>query len=101
VRLEQNKGQIKAGVIRAHSDNGFNLADTGNLIRTCEIEAVLAALVIAVSLAQRRRCRLRRAAPLWARGRWPRGHRPRPQGRSGVELRGLGGAAQGHRLGVG
>ena len=57
LRLEQ----IKAGVIRARSDNGFDLADTGNLIRTCEIEAVLAALVITVSVIRRRR-RLRRTA---------------------------------------
>jgi hypothetical protein len=57
LRLEQ----IKAGVIRVRSDNGFDLADTGNLIRTCEIEAVLAALVITVSVIRRRR-RLRRTA---------------------------------------
>ena len=62
LRLEQIKGQIKAGVIRAHSDNGFNLADTANLIRTCEIEAVLAVVVITVSVIRRRRRRTRRAA---------------------------------------
>ena len=62
LRLQQTKEQIKAGVIRVHSDNGFNLADTGNLIRTCEIEAVLAALVITVSVIRRRRRRMRRTA---------------------------------------
>jgi hypothetical protein len=54
--------QIKAGVIRVRSDNGFDLADTGNLIRTCEIEAVLAAVVITVSVIWRRRRRMRRTA---------------------------------------
>jgi hypothetical protein len=55
-------GQIKGGVIRVRSDNGFNLADTGNLIRTCEIEAALAAAVITVSVIRRRRRRMRRTA---------------------------------------
>jgi hypothetical protein len=64
-RLQQGRDQIKAGVIRVHSDNGFNLADTANLIRTCEIEAVLAAVVITVSAIRRRRRRLRRSA--WRR----------------------------------
>jgi hypothetical protein len=54
--------QIKTGVIRVHSDNGFHLADTGNLIRTCEIEAALAAVVITVSVIRRRRRRMRRTA---------------------------------------
>jgi hypothetical protein len=54
--------QIKAGVIRVRSDNGFHLADTGNLIRTCEIEAVLAAVVITASVIFRRRRRMRRTA---------------------------------------
>ena len=58
LRLEQ----IKSGVIRVRSDNGFHLADTGNLIRTCEIEALLAAGVITVSVVRRRRRRMRRAA---------------------------------------
>lgn len=58
LRLEQ----IKAGVIRVRSDNGFDLADTSNLIRTCEIEAVLAAVVIMVSVIRRRRRRMRRTA---------------------------------------
>jgi hypothetical protein len=60
LRLEQVKEQIKAGLIRVHTDNGLNLADIGNLIRTCEIEAVLAAGVIAVSVIRRRRRRVRR-----------------------------------------
>jgi hypothetical protein len=54
--------QIKAGVIRAQSGNGVNLSDTGNLIRTCEIEAALATLVIAVSAARLRHRRMRRTA---------------------------------------
>jgi len=54
--------QIKAGVIRVRSDNGFNLADTGDLIQTCMIEAVLAAVVITVSTVRRRHRRLRRTA---------------------------------------
>ncbi len=62
VRLEQIKEQIKAGVIRVQTDDGFHLADTGNLIRTCEIEAVLAAAVITVSVVRRRHRRMRRAA---------------------------------------
>jgi len=60
LRLEQINKQIKTGVIRVRSDNGFHLADTGNLIRTCEIEALLAAGVITVSVVRRRR--MRRAA---------------------------------------
>ena len=62
LRLEQIKGQIKTGAIRVHSDNGFQLADTGNLIRTCEIEAALAVAVITVSVVRRRRHRMRTAA---------------------------------------
>jgi hypothetical protein len=58
VRLEQ----IKAGVIRVHSDNGFQLADTSNLIRTCVIEAVLATAVITASAIRRRHRRMRRIA---------------------------------------
>jgi hypothetical protein len=59
LRLEQ----LKAGAIRVHSDNGFNLADTNDVIRTCAIEAVLAATVITVSAVRRRLRRVRRAAP--------------------------------------
>ena len=55
-------GQIKTGVIRVHSDNGFHLADTGDLIRTCVIEAVMAAVVILVSAVRRRHRRMRRTA---------------------------------------
>jgi hypothetical protein len=54
--------QIKAGVIRVRSDNGLQLADTSNLIRTCVIEAVLAAAVITVSAIRRRYRRIRRTA---------------------------------------
>jgi hypothetical protein len=63
MRLKQINEQIKTGVIRVHPDTGFQLADTGNLIRTCEIEAVLAAVVITVSVIwRRRRRRMRRTA---------------------------------------
>jgi hypothetical protein len=58
----QRLGQIKTGVIRVQSDNGFHLADTGNLIRTCEIEAVLTVVVITVSVVRRRHRRMRRTA---------------------------------------
>ena len=58
--------QIKAGVIRIHSDNGFHLANTGNLIRTCVVEAMLAAVVIAVSAVRLRRRRMRRTAAVRA-----------------------------------
>lgn len=58
LRLEQ----VKVGVIRVQSGNGFHLADTGDLIRTCVIEAVLAAVVITVSAARRRHRRGRRTA---------------------------------------
>jgi hypothetical protein len=57
-RLEQAQG----GVIRVRSDNGLHLADTGDLIRTCVIEAVLATVVITVSAARRRHRRMRRTA---------------------------------------
>jgi hypothetical protein len=58
LRLEQAQG----GVIRVHSDNGFHLADTGDLIRTCVIEAVLSAVVITASATRRRHRRIRRTA---------------------------------------
>jgi hypothetical protein len=58
----QRLQQIKAGVIPVHSDNGFHLADTGDLIRTCMIEAALAAVVITVSATRRRYRRTRRTA---------------------------------------
>jgi hypothetical protein len=58
---------IEGGVIRVRPVTGFhlsavNLADTGDLIRTCVIEAVLAAVVITVSAARRRYRRTRRTA---------------------------------------
>jgi hypothetical protein len=62
LRLQHIKEQVKAGVIRVHSDDGFHLADTGNLIRTCEIEAALAAAAITASAVRRRRHRMRRTA---------------------------------------
>ena len=58
LRLEQ----IKAGAIQVHPDNGIHLADTGNLIRTCVIEAALAAVVVTFSAVRRRHRRRRRAA---------------------------------------
>ena len=53
--------QIRSGVIRGQSDDGFDLANTSNLIRTCEIEAALAAVVITVSAVRRRQRRTRRS----------------------------------------
>jgi hypothetical protein len=53
---------IHDGPIGVRPDSGFQLTDTGNLIRTCEIEAALAALVITVSAVRRRHRRMRRAA---------------------------------------
>ena len=58
LRLEQGK----ASAIRVHSGNGFHLADTGDLIRTCVIEAVLAAGVITVNAVRWRHRRGRRTA---------------------------------------
>ena len=55
-------GQARAGVITGHSDDGFNLADAGDLLRTGEIEAILAAVVITVGAVRRQRRRARRAA---------------------------------------
>jgi hypothetical protein len=62
LRLAQIKEQIKAGVIRVRSGSGFRPADSGDLIRTCVIEAVLAAVVITVSAVRRRHRRMRRTA---------------------------------------
>ena len=58
VRLEQ----VRAGVISVHSDNGLDLANSGNLIRTCEIEAALAVVVITLGAIRRRHRRMRRTA---------------------------------------
>jgi hypothetical protein len=54
--------EIRAGVIMVRSDSGFQLANAGDLIKTCMIEAVLAAVVITASAARRRHRRTRRAA---------------------------------------
>lgn len=43
-------------------DDGFQLADTSNLVRTCEIEAALAAVVVTAGAIRRRRRRMRRGA---------------------------------------
>jgi hypothetical protein len=58
---------IKGGVIGVRPDTGFrlsalNLADTGDLMRTCVIEAALAAVVITVSAIRRWHRRMRRTA---------------------------------------
>jgi hypothetical protein len=58
LRLEQ----IKAGMIRFQSSDGFHLANTGDLIRTCVIEAVLATMVITVGAVRRRHRRMKRTA---------------------------------------
>jgi hypothetical protein len=54
--------QVKAGLIRVRSGSGLQLSNTANLIRTCEIEALLAGVVITVSAIGLRRRRMRRAA---------------------------------------
>jgi hypothetical protein len=58
----QRLKQIRAGAIRVQSGNGLQLSNTGNLIRTCVIEAMLAAVVITVSAVRLRQRRIRRAA---------------------------------------
>jgi uncharacterized membrane protein len=58
--------QIKAGMIRFQSGNGFQVANTGNLIRTCVIEAVLATMVITVGTVRRRHRRIKRTAAFGA-----------------------------------
>jgi hypothetical protein len=55
-------GQAKADAIGVRPDDGFHFGDTSDLIRTCEIEAVLAAVVVTVSAVRRRRRRTRRTA---------------------------------------
>ncbi len=59
--------QIRDGVIAVRPDDGFHLGDTGDLIRTCVIEAVLATVVITVSAVRRRR-RARRIAAAGTQG---------------------------------
>lgn len=60
VRLKSvHDGAIGVGV---RPDSGFQLTDTGDLIRTCLIEAALAALVITFSAVRRRQRRMRRTA---------------------------------------
>jgi hypothetical protein len=54
--------EVKRGAIRTNSDNGFDFADTSDLITTCEIEAVLAAGVVTISVIRRRRRRRQRTA---------------------------------------
>ncbi len=51
-----------AGLMQARSSGGFQIADASNLIRTVLIEAVLAAVVIAFSVAWRRHRRMQRMA---------------------------------------
>jgi hypothetical protein len=65
----QRMREIGAGVIRVRSGNGFNLADPGDLIRTGGVEALLAAVVIAVSAVRRRHRRARRGAAALRFGR--------------------------------
>lgn len=55
------------GFGRADLGGGFQLARAGDLIRTCVIEAVLAAIVITVSAIRRRHRRMRRSAATSAR----------------------------------
>jgi hypothetical protein len=60
MRLAHGKA---AGLIQAHSSSGgFQIADASNLVRTILIEAALAAVVIAASVAWRRHRRLQRMA---------------------------------------
>jgi hypothetical protein len=91
LRLEQ----VKASVIRVHSGSGFHLADTGDLIRTCVIEAVLATVVITVSAVRRRHRRGRR--PPQAGFPQLAAHRPGLEGPSGPGHAGLAGVTiRGH-----
>ncbi len=54
---------VKAGLAGIHpGDGGIRLADAGDLIKTCMVEAVLASVVITVSAARRRHRRQRRRA---------------------------------------
>jgi hypothetical protein len=58
VRLEHAKADRTA----VGPDDGIHPADVGNLIRTGEIEAILAAVVITASAVRRRQRRQRRSA---------------------------------------
>ena len=58
--------EIRAGAIRVQSGGGLQLSNTGNLIRTCVIEGLLAAVVIAVGAVRLRQRRLRRGAAVRA-----------------------------------
>jgi hypothetical protein len=58
----QRMNEIKAGVIPGQRDDGFQFGNSQNLIRTCEIEAALAAVVITVGVVRRRQRRARRRA---------------------------------------
>jgi hypothetical protein len=65
-RVLQRMREIRAGAIRGQSGAGLQLSNTGNLIRTCVIEAVLAAVVITVSAVRLRQRRMRRTAAVRA-----------------------------------
>lgn len=54
--------RLKTGRLGDRADNGFQLANAGDLIKTGMIEAVLASAVITVSASRRRHRRRRRAA---------------------------------------
>ena len=54
---------VKARLVGIHpGDGGIQLADAGNLVKTCMVEAVLASVVITVSAIRRHRRQRRRAA---------------------------------------
>ena len=61
-RAPSREALLRLAQTKVRPDNGFHLGDTGNLIRTCEIEAALAAVVITVSALRRRHRRIRRTA---------------------------------------
>jgi hypothetical protein len=65
LRLKHVKGNVvtvQPGAVRGFRLSAFNLADAGELIRSCVIEATLAAVVITVSAVRRQLRRRRRAA---------------------------------------
>ena len=61
-QVAQRMNEIRAGVIPRQRDDGFQLGNSQNLIRTCEIEAALAAVVITVGVVRRQQRRARRRA---------------------------------------